>query len=89
MHILTKALLLSLLFCQLLVPVAQARGVNKDQAVNTVKRKYPGKIIKITNASNHYQVRLLQKNGRVMNVKVDKKSGKILSKGRAKKGKGR
>ncbi|MFT5161623.1 MAG: putative membrane protein YkoI [Alteromonadaceae bacterium] len=92
MHILAKAIIAVLMICLFQVPhtwAAHGKGINKSQAVNTVKRKYPGKIIKITNGSNHYQVRLLQKDGRVVNVKVDKNSGKIIKSGKSQKGKRR
>ncbi|MFT4926779.1 MAG: putative membrane protein YkoI [Phenylobacterium sp.] len=91
MYYLARAIIAVLITCLLQLPisgVANARGVDKNQALNAVKRKYPGKVIKITNAKNHYQVRLLQKNGRVVNVNVDKKSGKIV-KSRKRKNKGR
>ena len=93
MHKLAKAIITVLMCALVQLPLlgltsgmVHARGVNKNQALDTVKRKYPGKIVKITNGKNHYQERLLQKNGRVVNVKVDKKSGKIVKSGRPRKG---
>ena len=80
------ALFKTLLLCALLglsmAPVVDARssnGVSKNKAVRTATAKYPGKVVKISSGSKFYQVRVLQKNGRVVTVKVDKATGKILN----------
>ncbi len=88
MSLLAKMLMTLLMCCLLQVPVAVAKGkhVDKSQAVQAAKRKYPGKVIKISNGKRHYQVRLLQKDGRVVTVKVDKASGKVIQSGKHRKG---
>lgn len=81
MSALLKTLLLSALLSLFLATTADARstkGVSKNKAVSTATAKYPGKVIKISGGSKFYRVRVLQKSGRVVTVKVDKKSGKIV-----------
>ena len=79
MQILTKSVLVATLCCLFAMPVAQAKsnGVSKNQAVRTATSKYPGKVVKISNNKATYRIRVLQKNGRVITVTVDKKSGRI------------
>lgn len=81
MHILTKTVLTLVILCLFQIPVATARGdggISKNQAVSTATKKYPGKVVKISGGKKFYQVRVLQKNGRVMTIKIDKKTGKII-----------
>lgn len=82
MRILTKtALLIAVLGLFHLAP-ADARGnggISKSQAVKSATARYPGKVVKISGGKSHYQVRVLQKNGRVVIVKVDKKSGRVTT----------
>jgi uncharacterized membrane protein YkoI len=65
------------------LPVADASGrggsrqVTKNEAVKAARAKFPGKVVKISNAKKYFNVRVLQKNGRVITVKVDKKTGKV------------
>lgn len=92
MHRLIKTFIALVVFCLLQsvgTTVAYAKAVDKNQAVKAVKRQYSGKIIKVSNSSDHYKVRLLQKDGRVVNVKVDKASGKVSSSGKKARGRGR
>lgn len=81
-----KTLLLSSVLFLLTATVADARStkaISKNKAVATATSQYPGKVVKISGGKQFYQIRVLQKNGRVVTVKVDKKSGRIL-KGRKK-----
>lgn len=76
-----KTLLLSALLGLSLATTVDARdnkGVSKNEAVSTATSKYPGKVVKISGGGKLYRIRVLQKNGRVVTVKVDKKSGRIV-----------
>jgi uncharacterized membrane protein YkoI len=86
MHIVTKivtnTLLTVLLSCLLTATTVEARsnkGVSKNKAVSTAVSKFPGKVVKVSGHSKFYQIRVLQKNGRVVTVKVDKLTGQILN----------
>ena len=82
MPALLKTLLLCALLSLVMASTAQARngnGISRNSAVKTATSEYPGKVVKITGSNKFYQVRVLQKNGRVVTVKVDKKTGKILN----------
>lgn len=81
MSALLKTLLLSTLLSLSLASTVDARntkGVSKNKAVSTATAKYPGKVVKISGGSKFYRVRVLQKNGRVVTVKIDKKTGRIV-----------
>ena len=82
MPTLFKTLLLCVLLSLSMAPTVDAQsgnGISKNKAVKMATAKYPGKVVKITGSSKTYQVRVLQKNGRVITVKVDKTTGKILN----------
>lgn len=52
--------------------------VSKQQAVQQVMRKMPGKLVSVKTVDNAYQIKLLQKDGRVKTVLVDKANGRII-----------
>ncbi|MBE0362323.1 hypothetical protein PULV_a2930 [Pseudoalteromonas ulvae UL12] len=51
--------------------------MGKRQAVQIVKKEYPGKVLKVKDQDKHYKVRVLQTQGRVIDVKVNKADGKV------------
>jgi len=57
---------------------------NAQQAAQLVKKKHGGKVLKVqrskVNGNPGYKVKLLKKNGHVVSVKVDAKSGKVKGK---------
>ena len=75
----------NLIYCTLLclsvssadLSARQQAQISKQQAVKLVKSNYPGKIVKIQNGRQYYKIRVLQKSGRVITLKVDKTTGKI------------
>ena len=74
-------LVLSLLCSALQISAVDARGnssINKRQAIAIATAKYPGKVIKVVAGEKRYRVRVLQKSGRVITVKINKTTGKII-----------
>lgn len=81
MPTLTKTLLWLAIFSFVGLPAHDAlasQGISKNRAVSAATAKYPGKVVKISSNKNYYHVRVLQKTGQVITVKVDKKTGKVL-----------
>ncbi|MGJ8678697.1 PepSY domain-containing protein [Paraglaciecola sp.] len=56
--------------------------LNKSQAAKKAQQKVNGRVLKVNQSKNKYQVKLLQKSGRVVSVNVDKKSGKVSQQGK-------
>ena len=60
------------------LPEASARGdLSRGDAVKAAVGKYPGKVVKISTQKQFFHIRVLQKNGRVITVKVNKKTGTV------------
>lgn len=55
----------------------QGSKISASQAGNLAKRKYGGKVLKITTKGGNYQVRLLLDNGKIINVTVDGATGAV------------
>ncbi|MCF2949940.1 PepSY domain-containing protein [Paraglaciecola aquimarina] len=55
--------------------------LNKSQAAQKAQQKVNGRVLKVDQNKHKYQVKLLQKSGRVVSVNVDKKSGKVSQQG--------
>jgi uncharacterized membrane protein YkoI len=54
------------------------RKISARQAKSIAQSRYPGaKFINIQNTGNAYRVRLQQKNGRIVDVYVDARSGRV------------
>ena len=53
------------------------KGLNKEQAVRKAQQQVKGRVLKVDQRNSKYRVKMLQKSGRVVNVDVDKKSGKV------------
>ncbi|SEK83305.1 Peptidase propeptide and YPEB domain-containing protein [Colwellia chukchiensis] len=71
---------------QIIVEVANRQAsnsqtLNAQQAARLVKRKFGGKILKVNHSGSKqnpsYRVKLLKKNGHVISVIVDAKSGRV------------
>ena len=64
------------------VPLVEAKELSKSQAVSKVMKRYPGKLIyaKVSNKKQgkQYKIRIIMKTGKVKNIRVDAKSGRIL-----------
>lgn len=79
-HVICFVILLSLLPFQATAapePPAKVDKMGKRQAVQIVKKEYPGKVLKVKDQDKHYKVRVLQTQGRVIDVKVNKADGKV------------
>ena len=84
-----RLMLLSVLLCQLLVVSGSATAmtspkrleVSKEQAATLAQQRYPGKIVKVQAEQQHYRIRLLQSDGRVITVLVDGRSGRVQKEG--------
>ena len=78
-----RAVFTSLLvaFSLLVSPVSNAqsksKGIDKEQAVRKAQQQVKGRVLKVDQGKSKYRVKVLQKSGRVVNVDVDKKSGKV------------
>tara|TARA_Y100000034_G_C6817623_1_gene367981 strand:+ start:696 stop:971 length:276 start_codon:yes stop_codon:yes gene_type:complete len=56
---------------------SQGKKISAKQAANKVKRKYGGKVLKVSASGNGYRVKLIQPDGKIISVYVDGNSGKI------------
>ncbi|WP_408611346.1 PepSY domain-containing protein [Bowmanella yangjiangensis] len=66
----------------MLATTSQAYPQNKEQldeaqAAKRAKQQVDGRVLKVEPQKDNYRVKVLQKNGRVVTVDVDKKSGKV------------
>ncbi len=52
-------------------------GISRAKALKVAVAKYPGKVVKISDGKKHYQIRIVQKDGRVVLVEVDKNTGVV------------
>ncbi|MDO6711873.1 MULTISPECIES: PepSY domain-containing protein [Alteromonadaceae] len=82
MHIRGKLifLLMTLALCfggQVSAQETSKDNIDKAQAANRVLQKVNGRVLRVNQSKNTYKVKVLQKNGRVVTVDVDKRSGKI------------
>lgn len=50
---------------------------SSQQAVELVKRKHSGKVLKVQSTNGGYRVKLLTKDGRVISYSVDAKTAKV------------
>lgn len=59
----------------------QSKAISAQQAARIVKSKYGGKVLKVNSSGSKnkpsYRVKLLKKNGHVVSVNVDAKSGRV------------
>ena len=71
------SIMLSLVF----INSASAKPIDIQQAVNIAKNKYPGKVLKSkkhsSNGNSEYKIKIVQKNGKVLNVTVDGETKKV------------
>ncbi|MFC3034642.1 PepSY domain-containing protein [Pseudoalteromonas fenneropenaei] len=52
-------------------------AITKKQAVELALKEYKGRTLKISDHNDYYVVRILQDDGRVIDVQVDKKTGEV------------
>lgn len=58
-------------------PAVKKVEISKKQAVELAKKNEDGKTLKITDQNNTYTVRILKNDGHVVDVHVNKKTGKV------------
>ncbi|MBQ4811045.1 hypothetical protein A7985_00860 [Pseudoalteromonas luteoviolacea] len=67
--------------CALAVSPVQAKNtqdtISKKEAVQLATTKQPGKTLKISLEGDYYVVRILQSDGRIIDVKVHKVTGEV------------
>lgn len=53
------------------------QAISKKQAVELALADFDGKTLKISERGNYYIVRILQSNGRIVDLKVNKQTGEV------------
>ncbi|MBD1581653.1 PepSY domain-containing protein [Pseudoalteromonas sp. S16_S37] len=66
------------LCCTQIVNATDAgKNIDKKQAIELALAQYQGRTLKITEQSDSFVVRILQTDGRVIDIHVDKKTGAV------------
>lgn len=62
-------------------PKAQQRRepIDRAQAIERAKRDTQGRVLKVNQNRDRYQIKMLQKSGRVRSIHVDKRSGEVTN----------
>jgi len=78
---LPNCLAVAVFACVLVLSPAQAKNtqdtISKKEAVQLATTKQPGKTLKISLEGDYYVVRILQSDGRIIDVKVHKVTGEV------------
>ncbi|MCC5451147.1 hypothetical protein LMJ53_05305 [Rheinheimera sp. UJ51] len=53
------------------------KDITKETAAQLAQQRFPGRILKVRAESRQYRVRVMQDDGRVVNVIVDGRSGRV------------
>ncbi len=53
-------------------------NVDQQKAIATAKKSVKGKVLKVDRQQQHYRVKMLNPQGRVVSVKVDRQSGQVM-----------
>lgn len=51
--------------------------IDKKQAITLALAEYTGKTLKVSETKDYFVVRILQNDGRIIDLQVDKKTGKV------------
>lgn len=78
-------LLVMLMSAWLSTPVAYARqsqdekdqSIDKARAAEQARKEVNGRVLKVDRGQDKYRVKVLKKNGRVVSVDVDRRSGQV------------
>lgn len=71
--------------CLLITPEVYSAGeISQAKAIQLAKRYADGRVLKIDEIKDAYKVKVLQDNGRVVTLRVDKRTGKVTGPGRKK-----
>lgn len=52
-------------------------GIDKKQAISLALAEYAGKTLKVSETKEYFVVRILQKDGRIIDLQVNKNTGKV------------
>ncbi|GHG68386.1 hypothetical protein GCM10010919_17800 [Alishewanella longhuensis] len=55
----------------------QSRAISKEAATQLAQQRYPGRVLKVHTEQRQYKVRVMQADGRVVNVIVDGQNGRV------------
>lgn len=56
----------------------QKRDITKEKATRLAQERYPGRVLKVQSSSREqFKVRVMQSDGRVVNVLVDGRNGRV------------
>lgn len=53
------------------------KEISKEKATQLAQQRYPGRVLKVQTEKLQYRVRLMQTDGRIVNVIVDGHSGRV------------
>ena len=53
------------------------KAISKKQAVSLALKEYAGKTLKISEESQYFVVRILQSDGRIVDLKINKTTGEV------------
>lgn len=53
------------------------RTISKEAATQLAQQRYPGRVLKVHSEQRQYRVRVMQNDGRVVNVVVDGQNGRV------------
>ncbi|CAM5206307.1 PepSY domain-containing protein [Alishewanella longhuensis] len=56
---------------------SQNRAISKEAATQLAQQRYPGRVLKVNAEQRQYKVRVMQADGRVVNVVVDGQNGRV------------
>lgn len=56
---------------------SQTKTISKEVATQLAQQRYPGRVLKVQSGQKQYKVRLMQSDGRVVNVLVDGQNGRV------------
>ncbi|MEE2022927.1 MULTISPECIES: PepSY domain-containing protein [Alkalimonas] len=73
--ILFLVVLLSLLPVQHVA--ATGSGISKEQATELAVQSYPGRVLNVKTEQQNYRIRVLQRDGRVVTLVVDGRTGRV------------
>lgn len=68
---------LSLSLVSATISASNKTNIDKKQAITLALAKYAGKTLKVSEENTYFVVRILQKDGRIVDLKVDKNTGKV------------
>ncbi|MDP4536399.1 hypothetical protein Q3O60_09390 [Alkalimonas collagenimarina] len=70
-------LLVALLLAAPAAVQANRASIDKEQAAELALQQYPGRVLNVKTESQHYRVRVLQRDGRVVTLLVDRRTGRL------------